>query len=250
MTRVLNGALIAGLVAVGCGTPRVPPQPLVGRWHKVEPEQSLEKISRAYGVKPEVIAELNDVSEGRLAQRDEIFVPTRDGRPPGARSRASNRTSVLKKTATRNDAARRPDSTEKALPQGTCEEKTQSCLEWPVSGQLIAAFGPRQGSHHDGLDIAAPSGAPIVAADSGVVIYSGDEIKGYGNLVILRHDSGLITVYAHNAHNKVSQGQEVARGQVIATVGSTGAATRDHLHFEVRTAQNPRDPLPLLPPRS
>lgn len=250
LTRVFGAAFLAGLLAAGCAGSVTPPQRLTGRWHKVKPGQSLEEICKKYDAEPEVVAELNDLPGRSLARREEIFVPTRGGRAPGAwQCSRTPRAEPSAKVESKKDDAGGRSGRDGHFPTGSCPRDKRECLVWPVKGELIAVFGPRQGSHHDGLDIAAPRGTEIAAADAGLVIYSGDEIQGYGNLVILRHDSGLITVYAHNEKNLVSQGQKVARGQTLAMVGSTGAAKRDHVHFEVRTAQEPKDPLPLLPPR-
>jgi murein DD-endopeptidase MepM/ murein hydrolase activator NlpD len=128
----------------------------------------------------------------------------------------------------------------------------QGELLWPVdNGTLASQFGPRNGSFHDGLDISAPSGSTVNAAHNGRVIYSGSDLGGYGNLVILRSEEGLTTVYAHNRRNLVSEGQLVKRGQKISEVGQTGHATGPHLHFEVRVRDSKSryiavDPIPLL----
>jgi murein DD-endopeptidase MepM/ murein hydrolase activator NlpD len=100
---------------------------------------------------------------------------------------------------------------------------------------------------HDGLDIAAPSGAPVCAAGSGEVIFSG-RLNGYGNLIIIRHDRRYATVYAHNQRNLVHGGQRIKRGQEIALVGRTGRATGPNLHFEIRRDNVARNPLNYLPP--
>lgn len=119
-------------------------------------------------------------------------------------------------------------------------------FSWPVAGTISSKFGPRGNSFHDGLDIAAPLGTPILAATNGEVIYSG-ALRGYGNLVILRHRDGYVTVYAHNQKNLVKEGERVRRGQVIARVGQTGRASGPHLHFEVRKDNLARNPLRYLP---
>lgn len=122
---------------------------------------------------------------------------------------------------------------------------------WPVTvGYVSSGFGMRHGAMHHGIDIAAPSGTPVHAADSGVVIYAG-WLRGYGNVVIIRHSLDYVTVYAHNQANLVREGQEVRRSQVIAQVGRTGRATGPNLHFEVRydnVAENPLSHLPYAPP--
>jgi murein DD-endopeptidase MepM/ murein hydrolase activator NlpD len=119
-------------------------------------------------------------------------------------------------------------------------------LLWPIEGQITSRFGPRRGSFHDGLDISSPLGTPILAAASGEVIYSG-ALRGYGNLVILRHREGYATVYAHTQKNLVKEGERVRRGQAIARVGQTGRASGPHLHFEIRKDNLARNPLRYLP---
>lgn len=116
---------------------------------------------------------------------------------------------------------------------------------WPVHGRISSRFGPRGRGFHYGVDIIAPAGTVVRAADDGVVSYSG-WMSGYGRVVILTHASGLQTVYAHNAVNLVREGQRVRKGDPIARVGSTGNATCPHLHFEVRRNGRPVDPLEFL----
>lgn len=126
---------------------------------------------------------------------------------------------------------------------------------WPLerSARLVSGFGPRWGTFHDGLDFAAPTGTKVLAAHTGIVAYAGSDLGGYGKLLVIKGDDGLITVYAHNSMLNVSQGSKVNRGDYIAEVGATGKAEGPHLHFEVR-ARDKRgkavaiDPLPLLKP--
>ena len=118
-------------------------------------------------------------------------------------------------------------------------------LRWPVRGPITSQFGLRDGEHHMGIDIAAPRGTVVLAAASGEVLLS-DSRQGYGNVVMVRHDDGLVTVYAHHERNLVQAGQRVTVGQVIARVGSTGHATGPHLHFEVRHDKAAQNPLPYL----
>ena len=96
--------------------------------------------------------------------------------------------------------------------------------------------------------MAAPIGTPVYAAAAGTVIYSGDRVRGYGNMVVLKHSGGLVTVYAHNSVLLVKTGEQVLLGQEIARVGDTGRSTAPHLHFEVRRRDTPVDPVPFLPP--
>ena len=117
---------------------------------------------------------------------------------------------------------------------------------WPVRGKITARFDSRHDTLNDGIDIAAPSGTPVLATAAGQVIYS-DHLRGYGNLIIVRHHGGFASVYAHNRRNLVRPGQKVARRQVIAEVGDTGRVTSPHLHFEIRRNNVARNPLSYLP---
>jgi len=117
---------------------------------------------------------------------------------------------------------------------------------WPLSGPRTGGFNDSERNRHQGIDISSPVGTPIKASGSGIVIYSGNTIKGYGNLVILRHPGEWVTVYAHNEVNLVEEGMGVEKGQVIAKVGQTGNATGPHLHFEVRRNNRAVDPMLVL----
>jgi murein DD-endopeptidase MepM/ murein hydrolase activator NlpD len=123
-------------------------------------------------------------------------------------------------------------------------------LRWPLAaGRIIVGspFGTREGRPHEGIDLPAPVGTPVYAAADGRVAYAGNGIRGYGNLVVVRHAGDLLTVYAHNSVLLVAQGQPVRGGDRIALVGQSGHATGPHLHFEVRAGQIPRNPMGFLP---
>jgi murein DD-endopeptidase MepM/ murein hydrolase activator NlpD len=122
-----------------------------------------------------------------------------------------------------------------------------SKLRWPVAGKIISSFGPRNdGTHNDGVNLAAPMGTDVHAAESGVVAYAGDELKGYGNLVLVRHDNGWVTAYAHADEILVKRGDRIKRGQVIAKAGRTGQVDQPQVHFELRQGQKPVDPTPFM----
>jgi len=237
--------LLVLAAAAGCATPRPswrapkPPSrtaPLPEparrddggeRIHVVEAGENLYRIGLRYGVDPDEIADLNEISDPRsLAVGRELRLPggaseRPAGRPPRVRARAAS-------------TMRRPDPAAGPI------------LAWPVQGVLYSRFGARGATRHDGIDIAAPEGSPIGAAADGEVIFSGTQ-RGYGNIVIVRHEGGLVTIYAHNRENLVKQGARVTRGQPLAKVGRTGRATGPHCHFEVRRGTTPLDPLDFLP---
>jgi murein DD-endopeptidase MepM/ murein hydrolase activator NlpD len=231
--RVLAG-LVAGLVGVtaGCRLSRAPlhPETPPGSWYVVSRGETLDDIARRAGVPAEDILELNglsrpeDVRPGRL-----IFVLA----PPSASGAAAGSAS----------AGGPPASGAGPAPARAGR------LRWPlanVAHEVGSPFGARDGRAHEGIDLPAPTGTPVVAAADGEVVYAGDGIRGYGNLVVLQHPGDLLTVYAHNSALYVAQGQAVRAGDRVAAVGQTGRATGPHLHFEVRQGQIPRDPMSYL----
>lgn len=120
-------------------------------------------------------------------------------------------------------------------------------FSWPVRGRILSTFGPKpDGLHNDGINIAARAGSPVIAAENGVIVYSGSELRGFGNLVLVRHADGWITAYAHLDRVLVRKGQQVKRGQAIATVGSSGGVDQPQLHFEIRRGTQAVDPAKFL----
>ena len=118
---------------------------------------------------------------------------------------------------------------------------------WPVRGKIVSPFGGKpNGTRNNGINIRAAEGAPVLAAENGVVVYAGEEIPGYGRMLLLSHAQGFLTAYAHNRDLAVAVGDRVDRGQQIATVGRTGNVTTPQLHFELREGRQPIDPVALL----
>jgi murein DD-endopeptidase MepM/ murein hydrolase activator NlpD len=116
-------------------------------------------------------------------------------------------------------------------------------FRWPVKGRVIAEFGARpDGGHNDGIDVAVPQGTSVQAAENGVVAYAGNELKGYGNLVLIRHANNWVSAYANNEELLVKRGDKVRRGQIIAKAGATGAVNQPQVHFELRKGSRPVDP--------
>jgi murein DD-endopeptidase MepM/ murein hydrolase activator NlpD len=120
-------------------------------------------------------------------------------------------------------------------------------FRWPVRGKVITSYGAKtNGKSNDGINLAVPEGTPVKAAEDGVVAYSGNELKGYGNLVLVRHANGYVTAYAHASELLVKRGDNIKRGQVIAKSGQSGEVASPQLHFEIRKGSTPVDPLQFL----
>jgi murein DD-endopeptidase MepM/ murein hydrolase activator NlpD len=125
--------------------------------------------------------------------------------------------------------------------------KPNSPFIWPVDGKVISKYGPAKDNlRNDGINIAAPVGAPVKAAAAGVVAYAGNELRGFGNMILLRHADGWVTAYAHNSTLLVKKGDKVAQGQTIARVGSSGNVESPQLHFELRQGTKAVDPMKVL----
>ena len=199
-----------------------------GLRHRVERGESLYRIAKAYGVTPEELARVNGIRDtGRIEVGQVIVVP---------RARRALPVGVITPESARGDRPAPPE-----LPRGP------SPFVWPVeAGVVTSPFGPRGDTHHDGIDIGSREGAPVRAARAGRVLYS-DHLRGYGNLIIVAHDDGYATVYAHNRENRARPGAEVRQGEVIALVGQSGKTSGPNLHFEVRKDNIARNPLFYLP---
>lgn len=211
-----------------------------GRTHVVARGENLYRIALKYGLDPDELADANEISDPtKLAVGQELVIPGK-GKPPASTGSA---VAMGSRTPTRARVAPTVSSREPVREEG---DGQVGKLSWPVQGVLFSRFGPRGATRHDGIDIAAPQGTPIHAAADGVVIYAGTQ-RGYGNIVIVRHEGDLLTLYAHNKKNMVKEGDTVRAGQPIGTVGRTGRATGPHCHFEVRRGTEPHDPLGWLP---
>ncbi|MGH8012123.1 MAG: peptidoglycan DD-metalloendopeptidase family protein [Candidatus Binataceae bacterium] len=190
--------------------------------HRVEPGDTVYHIAYEYGVAPERLMALNHISDPReLRVGQQLMIPGNGG---GA------------------EAVSAPIVSNKWSPPRAARQ-----FSWPVASGIVSSpFGMRHGAMHDGIDIDAPAGTPVMAADDGVVIYAG-WMRGYGNVVIIHHSGNYVTVYAHNRVNLVRAGDQVGRGQEIARLGRTGRASGPNLHFEVRYDNQAHNPLAYLP---
>jgi len=231
---LIGWVLLVLLVTGGCITSTGPPvaesgPKRTGVYHTVSRHQTLWRICKTYGVDMAEVAKVNgirDVNKIRAGQK--IFIP-------GAQ-RVRHVDIYIEDLGSSGSQPARVDL---ATVKGR--------FMWPVNGAITRRFDRSRKKRHDGIDIAAPLGTPVRSADSGKVIYSGNEIKGYGNVVIIKHGPVFSSVYAHNAENLVGEGDVVKKGQMIARVGRTGRAQRAHLHFEIRNHSRPMDPLLVLP---
>lgn len=209
--------------------------------HPVAKGQTLYRIARAYGLTVEELMDANRIDDPRDLKAGELLYV------PGARERKS----VAEFDAPEPEPVARPavsnPEPEKKQPRLVRVGKGSGVLQWPLRGVLYARFGKKGKEPHDGVDLAAPAGQPVKVAAPGTVLFAGDQ-KGYGLIVIVEHDGGLITLYAHNRDLRVKTGQKVRDGQVVATVGDSGKTSGPHLHFEVRKDGIPVDPLDYLGP--
>lgn len=160
----------------------------------------------------------------------------------GAKSSSITRKSTAKSTT--KTASVTPSS---AVPKSSWPPVGQRCWLWPTTGKVIMPYSTADGGNK-GIDISAPRGTPIYAAGAGKVVYVGNQLRGYGNLIMIKHSEDYITAYAHNDTMLVNNGQSVKVGQKIATMGSTDAASV-RLHFQIRYRATAIDPLRYLPPQ-
>jgi murein DD-endopeptidase MepM/ murein hydrolase activator NlpD len=175
----------------------------------------------------------------------ELTPPQRVAPPQGP---AESSAAQLPATAPPAASAARPEAAAKPATAAS-PARSSGTFSWPVRGRILAGFGAGpDGTHNDGINIAAPRGSPVQAVDGGVVAYAGNELRGYGNLILIKHPDGWISAYAHCDLILVKRGQKVARGQVIARVGSTGNVNAPQLHFELRRGDKPVDPRAYLAP--
>jgi murein DD-endopeptidase MepM/ murein hydrolase activator NlpD len=226
--------------------------------HVVAPGDTLTKIARLYRKPVHEIAKANNIIAGaRLNVGDRLVIPgvhtsavkpnmTPKPAPVVAQAKPVASTvpaepeqnasvfAPVGETTGSKDVAKPPDS---ALPK----------FRWPANGRVIQAYGPTtNGQQNDGINIALPENTPIKAAEDGVVAYAGNELKGYGNLVLVRHPNGYVTAYAHAKELVVKRGDQVKRGQMIARSGQTGNVNAPQLHFEIRKGASPLDPTRFL----
>jgi murein DD-endopeptidase MepM/ murein hydrolase activator NlpD len=265
-----------------------PPPPVEPESIKVRPGQTLSGIAHTYHVPMRVLAEANHLAPPYRIEVGRTLIIPQSGQPalPPASALVSGtqpqKSEEIPAAATPIDAPvertaapptisaptvaaepLRPDvkpavtspaSAAAAEPAAVTQTPQAPASDggtflWPVRGRVLGIYGSgRDGTRNDGINIAAPRGATVEAAEGGVVAYTGNELRGYGNLILVKHTNGWISAYAHCDQILVKRGDKVARGQTIAHVGSTGNVSEPQLHFELRRGNHAVDPREFLAP--
>ncbi len=229
-----------------------PPPPAAQKIHVVRRDETLYRISVNNGTSVATLASLNGIRPPYdLAVGQQIRLPGQRGTstatgaiapPPGHLRSKPPETKSVRRQETRQAALSEPPRTRRSTLRAP-PRTTNSRFIWPVEGRVISRFGGKAtGLRNDGINIKTDEGAPVRAANSGIVTYAGNELRGYGNLLLLKHSDGYITAYAHNSELLVEKGARVNKGQVIASVGRTGNVNEPQLHFEIRRGSKAIDP--------
>ena len=223
------------------------------KFHTVAKGDTLYNISKRYGVDVTTLSRVNHLQAPytlSIGQRlalpgsvsgGEVHTPA-----PVKTTKKSSGFSFWKTTPKKTAAA----STKKtaARKTATVSKYRKSKFAWPLQGTVISHYGTiGKGRNNDGINIKAKLGAAVKAADAGRVAYAGNELKGFGNLILIKHNDGWITAYAHNDRLFVKKGQKVKKGEKIAAAGSTGSVNTPQLHFEIRSGTKALNPLNYLP---
>src|SRR5215212_9972555 len=207
------------------------------------PRLAAPAVAPAPAAAPAPVAQRPAQPAPRVAAKPE---PAPVAATPAAKPQYSPKVAKVDVPPSANIVAPAADPLPEPVATGTTGGANTS-FRWPVRGKVITGFGPKPtGGQNDGINVAVPEGTPIKAAEDGVVAYAGSELKGYGNLVLVRHSNGFVTAYAHASELSVKKGETIKRGQVIGKAGATGNVTSPQLHFEVRKGATPVDPTQYL----
>ncbi|MBV8926180.1 MAG: LysM peptidoglycan-binding domain-containing M23 family metallopeptidase [Bradyrhizobium sp.] len=234
--------------------------------HIVNPGETLASIARQNHVSVAELAKANNIdASAKLKLGARLAVPTKSaaaapaapvavvGAAPTVAAAAAANSKVASATPQQSahlaQANPPPEESPAETPVVKASEATGALptFRWPVRGKVITGYGAKtNGKSNDGINLAVPEGTPVKAAEDGVVAYSGNELKGYGNLILVRHSNGYVTAYAHASELLVKRGDTIKRGQVIAKSGQSGEVGSPQLHFEIRKGSQPVDPLQFL----
>ncbi len=239
------------------------------KYHIVAKGDTLYNISKRYNIDLTTLSRLNNLRPPytlSIGQRlalpgsisstrnmyaendDEIWLPSKTQTVSTKKSSVKKTTAAVRKKVTTKKNTYAKKATKKQSYKPSPVKRRTAKFGWPVRGKIISKFGTiGKGRNNDGINIKAAEGTTVRAADKGTIVYAGNELKGFGNLILIRHSGGWITAYAHNQKLLVRKGQKVVKGEKIATVGETGGVNEPQLHFEVRAGKKPVNPLSYLP---
>ncbi|MEM9733757.1 MAG: peptidoglycan DD-metalloendopeptidase family protein [Pseudomonadota bacterium] len=224
-----------------------------GSTYTVQPGDTLYAIAGKHNVSVGALRDANNIAGDTVRLGQKLTIPGYGNRTvvagntdhqqitgaiPSPKAKPKNRKNVVVQSTR---PVEKPKATEQVAKAG---KVSKNAFRWPAEGRLVGKFGDKiPGGVNDGIDISLPMGTPIKAVESGTVIYSGSELEDFGKLILLSHEGGWVSAYAHASAAMVRRGQKVKRGQVIAKSGKTGNATTPKLHFELRKDSNPVNPL-------
>lgn len=234
--------------------------------HVVNAGETMMSISRRYKVSLSQLGKANNLAPGaKLKIGDKVTIPggkmaaapAASSAPADAKKQvvaaASPATNAAPATPAPSEhkarVATATGDAETAEPAAKPAETTAGLptFRWPVRGRVISGYGAKtNGKQNDGINVAVPEGTPIKAAEDGTVAYAGNELKGYGNLILVRHSNGFVSAYAHASELMVKRGDPIKRGQIIGKSGQTGEVSSPQLHFEIRKGSSPVDPQQFL----
>ncbi len=223
------------------------------KFHIVEKGDTLYSISRRYSVDVTTLSRVNNLQAPytlaigqRLALPGSVSSDTEVSTTSTAK-KSSSFSFWKKSTSTTKATAKKTTTTKKSTPKKVTTYR-KSKFAWPLKGKIISPYGTiGKGRNNDGINIKAKLGEAVKAADAGTVAYAGNELKGFGNLILIKHNDGWITAYAHNDRLFVKKGQKVRKGEKIAAAGSTGGVNTPQLHFEIRSGTKALNPMNYLP---
>jgi len=202
------------------------------QFYTVQRKDTLYSISRKFGTDVSTLAKSNGLAKPyAISVGQSLQVP-------------SGKADTQRRVESSARASAKPKAASKTMPQ---VPRRAGRFLMPVRGTILSGFGPKPGGlHNDGINIGANRGTPIKAAENGVVVYAGNELRGYGNLLLVRHSGGWVTAYAHIGKFRVRQGAKVKQGEVIGEVGNSGSVDRPQLHFEIRKGTRAVNPNSLI----
>ena len=201
------------------------------RRHLIKRGETLYSIARKYGTTVRSLTRTNRIKRADKLNIGQLLIVKGGSSGQAASAQTS--------TSSTSASSKKPSK-----PLASAPRRARKDFLRPVSGNIIRRFGEKSfGQHNNGIDIGAAAGSKVKAAENGIVVYSGKALKGFGNLILVRHADGYLSAYGYNRKNLVSRGDRVKRGQIIAEVGSSGDARKSMLHFELRKSSRPVDPL-------